>query len=103
MEVLREAAAWAPEVRVRSEGGAGRVARYNRTGAGSAGVRGHRYDKRPDRVGGADGHYDARQRAVVSRFREDVGDVVVRGVFRASSWDRRRFSTLIGIMFTARR
>ena len=30
------------------------------------------------------GHYDASQRAVVSRFREDVGDVVVRGVFRAS-------------------
>ncbi len=30
------------------------------------------------------GHYDAGQRAVVSRFREDVGDVVVRGVFRAS-------------------
>ena len=30
------------------------------------------------------GHYDAGQRAVVSRFRRDVGDVVVRGVFRAS-------------------
>lgn len=30
------------------------------------------------------GHYDAGQRAVVSRFRKDVGDVVVRGVFRAS-------------------
>ena len=30
------------------------------------------------------GHYDARQRAALSRFREDVGDIVVRGVFRAS-------------------
>ena len=30
------------------------------------------------------GHYDARQRAALSGFREDVGDVVVRGVFRAS-------------------
>ena len=31
------------------------------------------------------GHYDANQRDVAARFREDVGDVVVRGVFRASS------------------
>ena len=30
------------------------------------------------------GHYDDNQRAVAARFREDVGDVVVRGVFRAS-------------------
>lgn len=30
------------------------------------------------------GHYDNNQRAVAARFREDVGDVVVRGVFRAS-------------------
>ena len=30
------------------------------------------------------GHYDAGQRAALSGFREDVGDVVVRGVFRAS-------------------
>jgi len=31
------------------------------------------------------GHYDDNQRAVAARFREDVGDVVVRGVFRASA------------------
>ena len=31
------------------------------------------------------GHYDDSQRAVISRFRKDVGDVVIRGVFRASS------------------
>ncbi len=31
------------------------------------------------------GHYDDRQRATLTRFREDVGDTVVRGVFRASS------------------
>ena len=30
------------------------------------------------------GHYDDNQRAVAAKFREDVGDVVVRGVFRAS-------------------
>ena len=30
------------------------------------------------------GHYDDNQRAVAARFRKDVGDVVVRGVFRAS-------------------
>ena len=30
------------------------------------------------------GHYNDNQRAVASRFREDVGDAVVRGVFRAS-------------------
>ena len=30
------------------------------------------------------GHYDDNQRAVAARFREDVGDVVVRGVIRAS-------------------
>lgn len=31
------------------------------------------------------GHYDDSQRAVITRFRQDVGEVVVRGVFRASS------------------
>lgn len=31
------------------------------------------------------GHYDVNQREVMARFRRDVGDVVVRGVFRASS------------------
>lgn len=31
------------------------------------------------------GHYDDRQREVIARFRQDVGEVVVRGVFRASS------------------
>ena len=31
------------------------------------------------------GHYDDNQRAVAARFREAVGDVVVRGVFRASA------------------
>ena len=31
------------------------------------------------------GHYDDGQRAVITRFRQDVGEVVVRGVFRASS------------------
>ena len=30
------------------------------------------------------GHYDENQRAVAARFRQDVGDTVVRGVFRAS-------------------
>lgn len=31
------------------------------------------------------GHYDDYQREVIARFRQDVGEVVVRGVFRASS------------------
>ena len=31
------------------------------------------------------GNYDDRQRAVIADFRRDVGDVVVRGVFRASA------------------
>lgn len=31
------------------------------------------------------GHYDDYQRDVIARFRQDVGDIVVRGVFRASS------------------
>ncbi len=31
------------------------------------------------------GHYDDYQRDVIGRFRQDVGEVVVRGVFRASS------------------
>ncbi len=31
------------------------------------------------------GHYDDSQRAVATRFREDVGDIVVKGVFRASN------------------
>ena len=31
------------------------------------------------------GHYDDYQREVIARFRQDVGDTVVRGVFRASS------------------
>ena len=31
------------------------------------------------------GHYDDRQRDMIARFRRDVGEVVVRGVFKASS------------------
>ena len=31
------------------------------------------------------GHYDDRQRAALTRFRQDVGTAVVRGIFRASS------------------
>ena len=31
------------------------------------------------------GHYDDRQRKVIETFKQDVGEVVVRGVFRASS------------------
>ncbi len=31
------------------------------------------------------GHYDGNQREVIARFRRDVGDAVVRGVFRPSS------------------
>lgn len=31
------------------------------------------------------GHYDDYQREVIARFRQDVGEVVLRGVFRASS------------------
>lgn len=31
------------------------------------------------------GHYDDRQREVIARFRRDVGEAVVRGVFRPSS------------------
>lgn len=31
------------------------------------------------------GHYDDHQRKVIARFRRDVGDAVVRGVFRPSS------------------